>query len=489
MVSHVLRALADAPGANAAVCDERRTLSYTELHEAVQAESHWLQERGVQRCALFADNGTGWIIADLALMHASALNVPMPGWFTAAQVNHVLQDAGIQNFLTDEPECMPAEYEPAGVAPHSQLTLFRRRVRSAVHVPLGVIKVTYTSGSTGEAKGVCLTQDALEQVACSIADATPHGVTRHLCVMPLPTLLENVAGVYAPLMLGATCIVPSIRATGLGKGVLDARRLLDMLSRTSPHSLILVPELLRLLIASAKRGWSPPPDLRFVAVGGASVAPALLDEASALGIPAYEGYGLSECASVVCLNTPADARRGSVGKPLPHMRVRIDERGQIVVRGSVMSGYLGDEESSSQEIATGDLGYIDADGFVYVRGRMKNMFITSMGRNVSPEWVESHLLQDQTVSQAVVFGEARPYAVALIHPAAGDVDAAQIERVITTANAQLPVYAQIRRWALLPRALAFKEGLLTANGRPRRDAIAARYSSLIGGMYDEALAS
>jgi len=490
MPSQVLRAIDGAPSANIAVCDERRSLSYAALGEAVRAEARWLQEQAVERCALLADNSAGWVIADLALLRTGVLNVPLPGWFTPAQIAHVIQDAGVESILTDEPERIPPDFQHVASAPHSRLTLFRRTERCEGLALSRAIKVTYTSGSTGAAKGVCLTRNALEQVARSIAFATPPGVTRHLCSMPLSTLLENVAGVYAPLMLGATCIVPSARNTGLGQGACIAQRYLDMISGYSPHSLILVPELLRLLIGAAKRGWTPPPELRFVAVGGASVAPALLEEAIALGIPAYEGYGLSECASVVCLNTPSESRRGSVGKPLPHARVRIDEHGQILVRGAVMSGYLGEKESRAQEIATGDLGYIDADGYVYVRGRVKNMFITSMGRNVSPEWMESHLLRDGTVGQAIVFGEARPYAVALIHPADSSITASQIERAIAAANAQLPAYAQVRRWALLPRALEFEEGgLLTANGRPRRDTIAARYSDLIDSMYEEALAS
>lgn len=489
MPSQVLRAIEDAPSANLAVCDEHRSLSYAALGEAVRADARWLQERAVERCALLADNSAGWVIADLALLRTGALNVPVPAWFTPAQIAHVIQDAGVESILTDEPDRIPPGFHLVASTPHSRLTLFRRPESSEALAASRTIKVTYTSGSTGAAKGVCLTRNALEQVARSIAFATPLGVTRHLCAMPLSTLLENVAGVYAPLILGATCIVPSSRDTGLGQGACVVQRFLASISRNSPHSLILVPELLRLLIGAAKRGWTPPPELRFVAVGGASVAAALLEEAIALGIPAYEGYGLSECASVVCLNTPSDCRRGSVGKPLPHARVRIDEHGQILVRGAVMSGYLGEEGSRSQEIATGDLGYIDADGYVYVHGRVKNMFITSMGRNVSPEWVESHLLRDGAISQAIVFGEAHPYAVALIHPADTSVAASQIERSIAAANAQLPAYAQIRRWALLPSALKFEDGLLTANGRPRREAIAARYSALVDSMYEKALAS
>jgi long-subunit acyl-CoA synthetase (AMP-forming) len=169
--------------------------------------------------------------------------------------------------------------------------------------------------------------------------------------------------------------------------------------------------------------------------------------------------------------------------------VRIDEHGQILVRGAGMVGYLGHDSVAPEEIATGDLGSIDADGYVYVHGRLKNMFITSMGRNVCPEWVEAELTCDPSVAQAVVSGEARPWPVALIHPASPQVADRQIERAIESANERLPAYAQVRRWALLPEPLSFANGLLTANGRPRRDAVAARHASLIDALYRTALAS
>lgn len=492
MHSRILAALDHAPGGQVALCDEHRAISFTELREAVGVESDWLKARGVQRCALLADNGAGWAIADLALLQLRALNVPTPAWFTAPQIAHVLADAALDCILTDDPERVERE-QPAftrvGRTPHSQLALLRRaRPQTHADVAAGVVKITYTSGSTGAAKGVCLTLQAIEQTARSIAYASPLGVTRHLCTTPLATLLENIAGVYAPLLMGGTCVAPSANVTGVRYGALDAQAFIGTISNTAPHSLILTPELLRVLIHAALRGWKPPPQLQFIAVGGAVVAPALLEDAATLGLPVYEGYGLSECASVVCLNTPADARRGSVGRPLPHARVRVDENGQIHVRGALMSGYLGDNAGAPEEIATGDLGWIDEDGYVYVRGRLKNLVITSMGRNVSPEWVEAQLTRDAAVAQAVVIGEARPWLAALVVPAAR-ATAQQIERAVAAANARLPSYAQVRAWIDLPEPLSFSNGLLTANGRPRRDVIAARYAATIDALYETAKAS
>jgi long-subunit acyl-CoA synthetase (AMP-forming) len=200
----------------------------------------------------------------------------------------------------------------------------------------------------------------------------------------------------------------------------------------------------------------------------------------------FQGYGLSECASVVCLNTPAHDKPGSVGRPLPHARVRIDGDGEICVSGATMTGYLGGSDRREGEVRTGDLGEIDADGFVHVRGRVKNMFITSMGRNVTPEWVESELTSEPEIMQAMVSGEANPHAVALV-VAFPNISHDCIDAAIVRANSRLPDYARVRCWALFPEVPSLVNGLLTANGRLRRAEIAARYHSLIGSLYEHSI--
>jgi len=128
-----------------------------------------------------------------------------------------------------------------------------------------------------------------------------------------------------------------------------------------------------------------------------------------------------------------------VGRPLPHARVRIAEDGQIMVSGVSMLGYLGQPgRETGAEWATGDLGEIDADGYVYVRGRLRNIFITGLGRNVAPEWVEREVVQQPGIRLAMVHGEARPYAVALVVATDETVTDADIERGIDAANGRLP---------------------------------------------------
>jgi long-subunit acyl-CoA synthetase (AMP-forming) len=144
-----------------------------------------------------------------------------------------------------------------------------------------------------------------------------------------------------------------------------------------------------------------------------------------------------------------------------------------------MSGYLGDKENTKALIATGDLGSIDSDGFVYVRGRKKNLFISSMGRNVSPEWIECELMREECVRQAVVFGEGRMHPMAILSPMRLDTSDRELSSAVSEANRRLPDYAQVREWVRVSEPLDCRSGLLTANGRPRRDRIAERYRSLI----------
>jgi long-chain acyl-CoA synthetase len=495
MIASALASARPAVPGRVALDDGRLALGYDELESRVAEEGDWLAGCG-ERFAIVADNGVGWAIADLALHRRPLPCVPLPGFFTSAQILHALDDAGIDCLLTDDPARMRAlltGWRTAGVSGRSGLAMFRRQLDASSRPPMpaGTAKVTYTSGSTGAPKGVCLGTDQLEAIARSLAGATATlGIERHLCLLPLATLLENIAGIHAPLLAGATCLLPPAGVTGMSYAGPDAGRLLACIAGSRPDSLVLVPELLRLLVTAAERGWKVPPSLRFVAVGGAPASVELLGRASAVGLPVFEGYGLSECASVVCLNTPAARRPGSVGRPLPHARVRVADDGQIMVSGVTMLGYLGEPpRRAGEEWATGDLGEIDADGYVYVRGRMRNVFITSLGRNVAPEWVEREIALQEGIRHVMVHGEARPYAIAIVSPASAGVDDATLARGIAAANATLPDYAQVRRWLRAPEPFSFDNGLLTSNGRLRRGEIRARYATLLDALYRDEIDS
>jgi long-chain acyl-CoA synthetase len=491
LITAALQRHASSAPLKVALQDEAGTLTYDEMLAAIELLAQQLMEHRPGVLAILADNSKDWVLADLAAHAADIPCIPLPLFFSAAQIVHVLETAGIDQVLTDQPERLLAALpQPGLVAEPFCGALQRVRLQRAADpvpsLPHGTRKVTFTSGTTGEPKGVCLSADMMETVAESLwiaSDASRDD--RHLCLLPLATLLENIGGVYAPLLAGATICVPRLAAVGLsGSSGLDVGRLLAALSEWRASTAIMVPQMLQAVVTAGRAGVPLPRGLRYLAVGGAPVATHLLEQAQALGLPVYQGYGLSECASVVAVSRPGESRSGSVGKPLPHVRIDFADDGEILVRGLAWHGYLGESDlpHAPDCIATGDIGYLDAEGFLFLTGRKKNMFITSFGRNVAPEWVEGELAAHPGIAQAAIFGESRPFNCAVIVPCPGTPHDA-IDAALDKANRRLPDYAQVRSWISATEPFTPHNGLSTANGRLRRTVIFSQYASQIDSLY------
>ncbi|MCB9982188.1 MAG: AMP-binding protein [Rhodospirillales bacterium] len=451
-----------------ALRDETQSVRYGDLGREVQNRVEALD--GVSVLAIALDNSVDWVLWDLAALKAGTPCVPVPPFFTPEQIFHSLQSAGVTHILS------PEGLRNTGTE--------RKDV-----LPKGTAKVTFTSGTTGTPKGVCLPRSAMENVAGSIVEVLGNEFAgTHASVLPLAVLLENVAGLYAGLIAGC-----AIELTGLNNFGQNYEHLHNVLKSSKATSVILVPEILRVLMAQiAIQGALP--DLKFIAVGGSKIDPALVMQARSIGLPVYEGYGLSECASVVSLNTPKEDKPGSVGKLLAHVKARI-VNGEIQIENPGFLGYVsasslreGNADEAIQRpqekslgcfadarndvFATGDLGDFDEDGFLSVTGRKKNVLITSYGRNVSPEWVESVLLAHPAIAQAVVYGDAQPHLSAILVPSSAQ---ANIQSAVNTANHSLPDYAQIKDFKT-SSPFTVEGGLLTGTGRPRREQILNLYT-------------
>lgn len=426
---------------------------------------------------IVGDNSPAWVLADLALLADQRCAVAIPSFFTQDQVQHLVSATGINRIFFDG-QLLPVRtvfpYLPEVAA-------------EAAVVPLhpGSQKITFTSGTTGNPKGICLTTAQQMATVNGIASVLGQlGVTRHLSLLPLAVLLENIAGIYVPLMVGAQCIVPSLASVGLrGSSQFNAARCLDAIAEHQAESVILLPQMLQAIVHQAGKGDARLASLKFVAVGGGATPRSVLDQAEALGIPVFEGYGLSECASVVSLNAPDGRRIGSVGKPLPGVEIRLANDQEIEVRGRGYAGELGKSAGptrpDSEWISTGDLGTIDSDGFLSIVGRKKNVLITSFGRNVSPEWPEGLLMDTGLLAQAIVMGDGDAQLSAVLVPLSPHVDASALATAVSHVNARLPDYARIGRWTTRAELFSPANGLATVNGRPRRDAIAARFQNEI----------
>lgn len=446
--------------------DSHTYISYQTLLERVDELTQHLQQQQILRLGLVLENNLDWLVIDLAALKAGITLVPVPPFFTASQQQDVLADAEVDAIAYS---CDRIERTHYPAKPHQ------------------AAKITYTSGSSGSPKGVCLSADHMLTVVASIAASLPAELSQqHLVIMPLAVLLENIAGVWLALWMGADITIPSAAEVGLqGASQLNLGQFWQCLTQTKPHSIITTPALLQALLVGIQKQQVTQHELRFVAVGGAHVAPELLHLAEQLQVPVYQGYGLSECGSVVALNTPTTQRRGSVGKPLPHQQVRIFE-GEVQVSGAQMLGYISGATAEFNEgwLRTGDLGHFDDDGFLYIDGRAKNLLITSFGRNVSPEWPEALAALEPAWQQFIAVGDGRAQLLAIVTPSPQATPQAVTE-ALHRLNQQLPDYAQFAGWISSHEPFTTENGLLTYNQRLRRHEITRTYSREITQFYGD----
>lgn len=483
-MSDVLRAIekyahdqADSP----ALLSDTTVLSYNELHRQLDLLAIELKVHHGQCAGIELGNGVSWLLLDLACVKAGIVTVPLPAFFTATQREHALRSAGASLLFSDKPTgqgSLLIDNEHAITISHLD--------NAVVDLHEGTSKITYTSGTTGEPKGVCLSQPGMEQVAASLVSVIgQQAAEKTAAVLPLAVLLENIAGAYATLLAGGCYDLQPQENIGFSHGMIpDFVKLHHYLVESKACSCILVPELLRGLMQVIAQSGQGLPDMRFIAVGGSRVSISLLQQAEQLGLPVYQGYGLSEAASVVAVNTPVMNRTGTVGQLLPHINIDLAGDGEILIRAQTFLGYVG-EPMNEEVYKTGDIGEIDEQGFLHITGRKKNIIINSMGRNIAPEWPESELLAQPQIAQAVVLGDAEAGLSALLVPSAASVDARQMSEAIERANQTLPEYAQIRYWKIsVPFTVANKQ--LTGTGRPRRSVILEAWRNQLNNMYSVA---
>jgi long-subunit acyl-CoA synthetase (AMP-forming) len=448
-----------------AISDDSESLSWQDLWNAVANATRWMGRRS-SVIGLLAPNGVSYVVAMLAAARAGRTLVPLPLFFSDAQLRKIVKDARVDEIVTVR------GYHDRAMQFGATVSTFwiNQGTALACATTAGFSLVIYTSGSSGNPKGARHTARQIETVVRGLASASAASCAdRYLSLLPLPMLLETICAVFLPIFCGAEAHFAGAAAERIGRG--ESQGLARVIAAHQPTATVLVPQLLRTLVYELKASdMTSPASLRFVAVGGASIPRKILDIAGQMGIPVYEGYGLSECCSVVALNRPGDHRTGSVGKPLHGITVGIED-GEIVVSGpSVMSGYV-DGPAASGVWRTGDLGSIDADGFLTVHGRKDSLIVTSFGRNVSPEWVEAALMADPRIAIAAVASSDGPSLRALlILSALGEhwfkkASTTEVQATVRGLCGALPDYAVPSLIVARSMQEATKAMLVTANGR------------------------
>lgn len=498
MMSHLFKAIsayAKQDPTREAIVTVKDRLNYAEMKSLVEQLRAELIKLNIQRLALWGVNSVDWIIIDLAAQLAGVTVIPIPLFFTKEQVRHLLQDSQADLLcmasekINDAPQWLmelvdEIDKHEVSVSVDMHARFFRLAQYQTRHQGLlpyqsrQLAKITYTSGSTGTPKGVCFAEDTIESITHSLSQAlTSSQLGRHLCLIPFATLLENIAGIYVALNMGRSVVIGEVSQFGLiSNHSFDAQRFVEAVRKYQIESVILLPQMLKAIVEySTEYGSTGLSTLKFIAVGGGKVSADLLQQCQQLKLPVYEGYGLSECASVVSLNLPGARRVGSVGRVLPHVEVEIAANSEVVVKGNAMLGYVNDLVATPY-IHTGDAGYFDEDGYLYITGRIKQIIVSSFGRNISPEWVESNSLTEPEIQQIAIFGEAQPYLSAVIY-ADDSTSEQRLAVAIERANARMPDYAQIKRWCRAPEPFSLSNQMLTDNGKLRRQQIQQHFQA------------
>ena len=423
--------------------DGSKTISFLELLNKIENFRKIIRQKNIHTLGIFCDNGINWIVSDLACVLENITSIPLPNFFSKEQNNHIIKKAGI-HFIYDGKEILETQ------------------TKETVH-PFS--KITFTSGSTGSPKGVCLSNENIFNTATSLKESLGIKLESHINILPYSTLLENIAGIYLPILSQTNIHTKPLKEIGFNTvSGLDFYKMHSFFQDKKAESCILVPGLLSAIYKSYDTNFHDYLNsFKFISVGGGKVNETMLKEMKDRGIHVFEGYGLSECCSVVSLNSYKHEKIGSSGKVLPHVKV-FTQNNSIFVEGNSMKGYL-NENNDDSIIDTGDLGHLDNEGFLYITGRKKNLIITPFGRNISPEWVENELGHIRGIRHCVLTGDEENDLHFIYHPE-NEEDENRISLKIREKLEDLPEYAR-------PKVLKSSnlEIYMTPNGKINRNKI------------------
>jgi long-chain acyl-CoA synthetase len=406
------------------------------------------------RIGLLSENRIEWLMADHAILSAGAVSVPLYPSSSPAQVEYQLGHCGAAGVIVSSAaqlkkvlavrDRLPAlrfvvVFDPAEAIADAALSSWEvlkqtgRRTpdaaaeaarREAALTPDSNAVIIYTSGTTGRPKGAVLTHGSMIFSTTAVADALRYtSADTHVSWLPYCHVFGRVADHLSTTRMGMTLALAESALTVLR----DMAEVRPAYFTTVPRvlekvwaQLVGLPEEKR---AAAARGIFGD-RINFLTVGGAPLPAAVGDGLIAAGVPVREGYGMTETASIISLNRRDRWKSGTVGPVIAGIEVRIAEDGEILTRGPhLMRGYWNDAEATARAIQngwlhTGDLGSLDEAGLLRITGRKKELIITAGGKNITPNFLEDLLLRDEFIEQAVVFGDGRPFVVALLVPRA-----------------------------------------------------------------------
>jgi long-chain acyl-CoA synthetase len=512
-------------------------ISGRELLDHISRARAFLAAQGLNkgdRCALYANNGVRWVAMDLAIMAEGLIVVPLYARQAPAELAAMMKDcspslvccgdATLRDGLVREwpgaaPQHVFDDVFAASVAPNG----------TPQFTGSDPVTIIYTSGTSGEAKGVVLNAGNIAHMMQCINGRLDRLMgTRQLQDRVFHYLPFVFAGSWMLLLTSLLRGSLLTMNTDLSKIAQDMRTvapdyflnvpaLLERMRRAVDEQLWQAGGFVQAIYSRAKSAWtrkhegkSKSLDRLWLSLANSAIFPTIRKKmigrnlqalicGSAplavetqlffmmLGIPVLQSYGLTETTAICTLDDPQDYEAGRVGPAIPGIEMKLSENEEIIVRGSnIFPGYWNRPEETSKALRdgwfhTGDQGEVDGAGNWRIVGRIKNLIILGSGHNIAPEAIEEKLAQQLPgAAQVMLLGNGKGYLSAII---TGAVTAKQAQAAIDAVNPQFPHYKQVRAFHLRPEAFTIEDGLLTANGKLKRDAIARQLRDEIEELY------
>ncbi|HET8893501.1 MAG TPA: long-chain fatty acid--CoA ligase [Gaiellaceae bacterium] len=501
-------------------------VSWPETAARVEALAQGLLARGVRpgdAVAVLSRTRLEWVLLDWAIMSIGAVVVGLYPTNSAKECEYILSHSEtVLVFVeNDEQRAKLASVYSGPVVGFDELDEFAQPDRSEPYdepAEDDLATLIYTSGTTGPPKGCMLTHKNLVTAAIRVQNTLQDETDSVLLFLPMAHSFARIVHQGAAFH-GSTLALVS-----------DATRVPEALARVKPTILPAVPRVYEKIHANVvgeierssglKRAigrWAlrvgaknPIADtlvfkkvrarlggrLRLGISGAAPLGVDVMEFFHSLGVPVIEGYGLTETSSSLSVNDPENFRIGTVGHTVEGCELKLDDDGEILVRSdTVFAGYFKDPEATAAAFTedgwfrTGDVGEVDADGFLKITDRKKDLIITAGGKNISPQNLENALKASRFVSQALVVGDRRPYVTALITLDPAEVDASGrdpqelVQTLVDEVNRDRVRVEQIKRFAILPRDFTQEDGELTPTLKLRRRVVHEHFADQIDQLY------
>ncbi|AXW85661.1 AMP-dependent synthetase [Lonsdalea britannica] len=468
-----------------ATLSERKTIPLTALYDKVGQVANGLLAQGVRAgdtIGILADNCLEWVLLDLAALRIKVRTAGFdPGKFEATEA--LVQRYQLKWLFTDKPH----NHEIASLRYIDEIHVFLTQHPSTLppvsYAADETTTVKFTSGSTGVPKGLAATVGSIDSSLRDVQTLFTHGPQDSLLVFLPLSLLQQRYWIYSALKFGHDIILTNYQA---------AFFVMPQLNPTVVMGVPAVFDAARRHIEKADGDVATMTTqgqrlfgnkIRYLWTGSAPADPATVRLFHQIGLPLFEGYGMNETC-IVSKNHPAASRPGSVGQVLSDKRVEIDTEGAIIVysRYPVNTHYLYADPGASEKmftadggVRTGDLGYVDEEGFLYIRGRADNVIVLGNGKKIDVHPIETRLKNCDLIAECVIFSPKQTELVAVISPVSVVADAAGIDDGVKKANTAAEKDEYVARYIIAEQPFTIENGLLSSQFKPLRKIIFERY--------------